>query len=83
MTHQVIGSTQQPACCPAQLLCFARYTHTCRHVFSLSRQQALAQALPAALTHLSLAGNELHTLEGLAHPRLTWLDVSGNEIEVQ
>lgn len=41
------------------------------------------QALPAALTHLSLAGNELESLEGLALPQLTWLDISGNKIKAR
>lgn len=44
---------------------------------------ARCQGLPTALTHLSLAGNDLASLAGLALPALVWLDVCGNRIEAR
>ena len=41
------------------------------------------QELPSTLSHLSLAGNELTSLAGLALPAITWLDVSGNSIQAR
>lgn len=42
---------------------------------------AHCQGLPATLTHLSLAGNDLVSLAGLELPALVWLDICSNRIE--
>ncbi len=46
-------------------------------------QRGGCQELPFTLSHLSLAGNELTSLAGLALPALTWLDVSSNSIRAR
>ncbi len=68
--HTPARVIRAPACSPAIMMTDAVRRGVC-------------QELPFTLSHLSLAGNELTSLAGLALPALTWLDVSSNSIRAR